>query len=85
MIIKTPQNVHKICFRGALVTFTCEVKFDLIKFEPGRCGRVVSMSACQAGGLWLKSSILPLLKHTCGESDCLLCWLYTLAEVSHQR
>ena len=34
MIIKTPQNVHKICFRGILVTFTCEVKFDLIKFEP---------------------------------------------------
>ena len=34
MIIKTPQNVHKICFRGVLVTFTCEVKFDLIKFEP---------------------------------------------------
>ena len=23
--------------------------------EPGRCGRVVSASACQAGGLWLKS------------------------------
>ena len=34
MIIKTPQNVHKICFRGVLVMFTCEVKFDLIKFEP---------------------------------------------------
>ena len=34
MIIKTPQNVHKICFRGVLVIFTCEVKFDLIKFEP---------------------------------------------------
>ena len=34
MIIKTLQNVHKICFRGVLVTFTCEVKFDLIKFEP---------------------------------------------------
>ena len=34
MIIKTPQNVHKICFRGVLVTFTCEVKFDLIKFKP---------------------------------------------------
>ena len=32
MIIKTPQNVHKICFRGVLVTLTCEVKFDLIKF-----------------------------------------------------
>ena len=34
MIIETPQNVHEICFRGALVMFTCEVKFDLIKFEP---------------------------------------------------
>ena len=34
MIIKTPQNVHKICFWGVLVTFTSEVKFDLIKFEP---------------------------------------------------
>ena len=53
--------------------------------EPGRCGRVVSTSTCQAGGLWFKSGILPLLKHTCGESDQLLCWLYTLAEVSHQR
>ena len=28
MIIKTPQNVHKICFRGVLVTFTSEVKFE---------------------------------------------------------
>ena len=32
MIIKTPQNVHKTCFRVVLVMFTCEVKFDLIKF-----------------------------------------------------
>ena len=24
--------------------------------KPGRCGRVVSASACQAGGLWFKSS-----------------------------
>ena len=53
--------------------------------KPGRCGWVVSASACQAGGLWFKSAILPLLKHACGESDRLLCWLYTLAEVSHQR
>ena len=49
--------------------------------EPGRCGRVVSVSACQAGGLWFKSGILPLLKHACGESN----QLYTPAEVSHQR
>ena len=34
MIIKTLQNVHKICFQGVLVMFTCEVKFDLIEFEP---------------------------------------------------
>ena len=34
MIIKTPQNIHKIYFRGVLVTFTSKVKFDLIKFEP---------------------------------------------------
>ena len=27
------------------------------------CGRVVSAYACQAGGLWFKSGILPLLKH----------------------
>ena len=32
MIIKTPQNVHKIRFQGVLVMLTCEVKFDLIKF-----------------------------------------------------
>ena len=51
----------------------------------GCCGRVVSVSACQAGGLWFKSSILPLLKHACGESNWLLCWPYTPAEVSHQR
>ena len=31
-------------------------------FLPGHCGRVVSASACQAGGLWFKTSILPLLK-----------------------
>ena len=29
--------------------------------------------------------IPPLLEHACGEGDWLLCWLYTLAEVSHQR
>ena len=52
---------------------------------PGRCARVVSVSTCQAGGLWFKSSILPLLKHACRESDWLLCWPYTLAEVLHQR
>ena len=41
---------------------------------------MVSASTCQAGGLWFKSSILPLLKHVCGESDWLLSWPYTLAE-----
>ena len=30
-------------------------------------------------------SIPPLLKHSCGEGDWLLCWLYTPANVSHQR
>ena len=60
----------------------------LFRAKPRRCGRVVSASACQAGGLWFKSGIIPLLKHTCGESDWLLCWPYTpaeVAEVSHQR
>ena len=52
--------------------------------EPRYCGRVFSASACQAGGLWFKSGILPLLKHACGESDQLLCWLYIPAEVLHQ-
>ena len=46
---------------------------------------MVSVSACQAGGLWFKSGILPLLKHACGGSDWLLCWPYTPAEVLHQR
>ena len=45
----------------------------------GRCGRVVSVSTCQAGGLWFKSGILPLLKYAFGENDRLLCWLYTPA------
>ena len=39
--------------------------------ELGRCGRVVSASDCQTGGLWFKSCTLPLLKHACGESDWL--------------
>ena len=43
------------------------------------------MSTCQAGGLWFKSGILPLLKYAFGENDRLLCWLYTPEEVSHQR
>ena len=60
------------------------VVFKLISM-PGCCGRVVSVFTCQAGGLWFKSGILPLLKHACGESDWLICWLYTPAEVSHQR
>ena len=37
--------------------------------ELGRCGRVVSASDCQAGGLWFKSCAL--LKHACGKSDWL--------------
>ena len=41
--------------------------------KPGHCDRVASTSACQAGGQWSKSGILPLLKLTCGESDQLLC------------
>ena len=45
--------------------------------SPGRCGQVVSASACQAGGRWFKSGILPLLKHACGESD----WLRGLSKV----
>ena len=59
------------------------IKSDIL--QPVCCCRVVSTSTCQAGGLWFKSSIIPLLKHACGESDWLLCWLYTPAEVSHQR
>ena len=49
---------------------------------PGRCGRVVSASDCQAGGLWFKSSILPLLKHACGESDWMLCCRGVAPEVN---
>ena len=33
MTIKTPQNVHKICFWVIWMTFTCAVKTDLIMFE----------------------------------------------------
>ena len=29
-VIKTPQNVHKMCFWCVLMTFICEVKIDLI-------------------------------------------------------
>ena len=32
-----------------------------------------------------RSGNLPLVKHACGERDCLLCWHYTLAKVLHQR
>ena len=34
MIIKTPQNVHKILFWVLKMILTCEVKCDLIKHEP---------------------------------------------------
>ena len=34
MIIKTPQNVHKIFFGVFKIMLTCEVKIDLIKSEP---------------------------------------------------
>ena len=43
------------------------------------CGRKRAGRRGQVG------SIPPLLKHTCGEGDWLLCWHYTLAKVSHQR
>ena len=34
------------------------------------CGRMVSMSDCFAGGLLIKSGILPVLKHAHGVSRC---------------
>ena len=34
MIIKTLQNVYKICFSVVWMTCTCEVKIDLIKWDP---------------------------------------------------
>ena len=49
---------------------------------------VAEWVACQTAKQEVGSSnpgIPPLLKHTCGEGDWLLCWLYTLAEVSQQR
>ena len=42
--------------------------------QAGRGGRVVSTSDCYVGGLPIKSSILPLLKHPCGEATG---WLAT--------
>ena len=50
-------------------------------------GRMVSSFDFWVGGLVFesRSSNLPLLKHTCRESDWLLCWSYTLAKVLHQR
>ena len=74
---RTPHSIN-----GRIVG---EVNPEDPRVEPGRCGRVVSVSACQAGGLQFESGILPLLKHACGESDQLLCWLYTPAKVLHQR
>ena len=41
-----------------------------IGFKAGRSGRVVSMSECYVGGLPIKSSIVPLLKHAYGEAGC---------------
>ena len=34
IVIKTTQNVHKLCFQAILMTFTCDLKIDLIVFEP---------------------------------------------------
>ena len=45
---------------------------------------MVRGSDCYAGGLPFESSLLPLLKHPCGESGRPLCWPYTLAKVSRQ-
>ena len=38
------------------------------KYKAGRGGRVVSTSDCYAGSLPIESSILPQLKHACGEA-----------------
>ena len=32
IVIKTTQNVHKLCFQAILMTFTCDLKIDLIVF-----------------------------------------------------
>ena len=34
MIIKTPQNIHEICFSVIRLTFTCDLKTDFIMSEP---------------------------------------------------
>ena len=34
IVTKTTQNVHKFCFQTVLMTFTCDLKIDLIMFEP---------------------------------------------------
>ena len=34
MVIKNPQNVHKICLQLVLMTFICDIKIGIIMYEP---------------------------------------------------
>ena len=34
MVIKKSQNVHKICFQPILMTFICDINFDIIMCKP---------------------------------------------------
>ena len=47
------KSICGVCVNSA--SLYREEIFKVVRYKPGRCGRVVSASACQARGLWFKS------------------------------
>ena len=52
MITKTSQNVHKICFQVIWMTFTCDLKIDLIKFKSPYV-KFIFMNLMHSEAAWL--------------------------------
>ena len=61
MIIKTPQNVHKICFCVIWKIFTCDLKIDLIMFEP-HYAMFIFMNLLHSPDIWLFDILITLLR-----------------------
>ena len=52
-VIKTPQNVHKMCFWCVLMTFICEVKIDLIMSRHHYVKFFFSINLLHSSSFWL--------------------------------
>ena len=75
---------RKQCFNIPTTFERKKLKYIAVKFWVSVAEWVARQTAEQEVG-GSNPGIPPLVKHTCGEGDWLLCWHYTPAKVLHQR